>query len=208
MKLNKEEIQFIDNYLQKSDVIFVDIKAEMVDHIATAVEEKMEVEKLDFYNAFKDYMVENKKEILKNNKENWSYSWSEIKKFSLFLIKPKMLILLGLVLLTSNFIFKKTMFNFLVNKATFFFMSLAVFIATIQIIYFYFILKKRFYYIEKNGQILMVLYWINIFLIRPFFESTDVYFYETQIFLFLFLGYIFFSIQQTRQFFKLKLNTL
>jgi ATP/ADP translocase len=34
--LQKEQIKFIDNYLQKSDVIFVDIRAELTDHIASA----------------------------------------------------------------------------------------------------------------------------------------------------------------------------
>ena len=37
-KLTKENIQFIDNYLKNSDVIFDDIRMEMVDHVATAVE--------------------------------------------------------------------------------------------------------------------------------------------------------------------------
>jgi hypothetical protein len=60
MKLTKQQIQFIDNYLQKADIIFVDIRAEMTDHIASAVEEKMQHENLDFYLAFKYYMIENK----------------------------------------------------------------------------------------------------------------------------------------------------
>ena len=76
MKLSTREIQFIDNYLQKHDVIFVDIRAEMIDHIATAVEDKMDKETIDFYDAFKSYMITNRKDILKSNQQNWSYSFS------------------------------------------------------------------------------------------------------------------------------------
>lgn len=47
-KITQEQIKFIDNYLQKSDVIFVDIRDELTDHIASAVEEKMDAENLDF----------------------------------------------------------------------------------------------------------------------------------------------------------------
>lgn len=64
-KITQEQIKFIDNYLQKSDVIFVDIRTELTDHIASAVEEKMEVENVDFYDAFKDFMAKNKKEVLR-----------------------------------------------------------------------------------------------------------------------------------------------
>mgnify|MGYP003609994852 FL=1 len=71
MKLTAENIQFIDNYLKNSEVIYYDIRMEMLDHVATAVEQKMEAENLDFYDAFKSYMVVNKKEILKG-KKLWS----------------------------------------------------------------------------------------------------------------------------------------
>ena len=88
MKLTKENLQFIDTYLKNNQVIYIDIRYEMIDHIATAVEEKMEEESLDFYNAFKNYMVIHKKPILKNNKNRYSYSWESIKQFLLFLVKP------------------------------------------------------------------------------------------------------------------------
>lgn len=53
MRLSKENIQFIDNYLKNSGVSYFDIRMEMLDHVATAVEQKMTVENLDFYDAFK-----------------------------------------------------------------------------------------------------------------------------------------------------------
>ena len=45
MKLSKESIQSIDSYLKHEGFVYVDIRMEMVDHVANAVEEKMEVEK-------------------------------------------------------------------------------------------------------------------------------------------------------------------
>ena len=65
MKLTKENIQFIDNYLLKSEVFYADIRMEMIDHVASAAEVKMESDNLDFYDAFKNFMVVSKKEILK-----------------------------------------------------------------------------------------------------------------------------------------------
>jgi hypothetical protein len=67
-KLTKEELKFIDNYLLKADVIYKDIRVEMVDHVATAVEARMEKDEEDFYSAFKDYMVEHKKTLNAQNK--------------------------------------------------------------------------------------------------------------------------------------------
>ncbi len=63
-KLIKENIQFIDNYLLKSGVIYKDIRVEMIDHVASAVEERMQTNNAIFYDAFKGFMVENKKSLL------------------------------------------------------------------------------------------------------------------------------------------------
>jgi hypothetical protein len=68
MKLNQNQIQFIDGYLHRNDVIYVDIRAEMIDHIATGVEEKMKDEDFDFHDAFVSYVNSNHKEIFSMNK--------------------------------------------------------------------------------------------------------------------------------------------
>ena len=208
MRLDKQEIQFIDNYLQKHDFIFVDIRAEMIDHIATAVEDKMDKEAIDFYDAFKSYMITNRKDILKNNKQNWSYSFSEIKKFTLFIVKPQMLVVLGLLLAISKLLEYNKSLNYFIAHSSRYFLWSIFFISIIQLVYFYFILKKRFYYIEKNGQLLAILYWLDLLFLDIFDETGKSYFYGTLIFLYLFLGYILFSITQIRNFFKLKLNVL
>ncbi|MDP5081342.1 MAG: hypothetical protein NWP87_01710 [Winogradskyella sp.] len=69
-KLNREDIQFIDKYLENSNIIYADIRMEMVDHIASDIESKTEDgDPRDFYHIFKDYMVVNKSKLLNNNKQ-------------------------------------------------------------------------------------------------------------------------------------------
>jgi hypothetical protein len=69
-KLTKDDIQFIDNYLNNSEVVFTDIRLEMVDHVASEIESVMQDgDTRDFYDVFKDYMVKNKKKLLENNRQ-------------------------------------------------------------------------------------------------------------------------------------------
>lgn len=70
MKLSEEDIQFINTYLENSDVVFADIRMEMVDHVASDIESRMEAgDTRSFYDVFKTYMVENKAQLLKDNKQ-------------------------------------------------------------------------------------------------------------------------------------------
>lgn len=50
-KLSREEIQYIDNYLIKSKVKYWDVRMELLDHIASAVEEKIEKKEVSFNEA-------------------------------------------------------------------------------------------------------------------------------------------------------------
>lgn len=105
MKLENEDIRFIDRYLIKEGVVYADIRYEMVDHIAFAVEEKMEAQQASFYYAFKAYMAANKKAIMKNNNGRSFLSFAEVKRFGGFLLKPKMLLVL-LAFLGVNYFLK------------------------------------------------------------------------------------------------------
>ena len=204
MKLTKENMQFIDTYLENSDVVYVDIRLEMVDHIATGVEEKMRSEQIDFYDAFKDYMVVHKKSILKNNKRRYSYSWESIKQFLLFLVKPYMLFLN----VALFFFFKKIDVNryfnedFTVNNM---FSGLIIVLFLFQIVYLEFILKKRFYIAERNIVVLVTLYYLQVFLL-PVYCNNDVSIYTITIFSFLFLGYIIFLAKEIIKFNSYMLN--
>lgn len=67
MRLSKEELQFIDTYLVNSDVNYIDVRLELTDHISTAIEQELEGQTArTFYDAFKDYMIRHKKDLMKN----------------------------------------------------------------------------------------------------------------------------------------------
>lgn len=51
MKLTKQEIKFIDNYLIKNEVKFWDVRLELLDHIVSAVEDKMTNDGISFNEA-------------------------------------------------------------------------------------------------------------------------------------------------------------
>ncbi len=204
MKLSKEDIKFIDTYLENSDVIYADIRQEMLDHIASGVEKKMKTEEQDFYDAFKEYMGINKGEILKNNKSRWSFSWDVLKQFLLFLAKPYMLSF-GVALF---FLFKNVDVNpyfsedFTVNNLFFVFI---IVLALFQYGYFRVCLKKKFYAIEKTGVILTILYYIQIFFL-PVFGRENVSTTTLTVFTFFTLGYIAFFIKELMKFHKHRFN--
>ena len=162
MSLSSENIKFIDNYLKNSEVIYYDIRMEMLDHVATAVEQKMQAENLDFYDAFKSYMVVNKKEILKGNKF-WSiYSKDTILSFLKFLLHPIMILIgVSFVLFYKNVeVSNYFSDSFTIRNLFFVFM---IIIAFFQLIYFRLILKQRFFVIEKIFGLLNIIYYLQMF---------------------------------------------
>ncbi len=66
MSLTQDQIKFIDTYLKNSDIGFIDVRMEMVDHVASAVEKRMEEHGQSFYDAFKDFMVAHKRHLTKD----------------------------------------------------------------------------------------------------------------------------------------------
>ncbi|EPR74611.1 hypothetical protein ADIWIN_0363 [Winogradskyella psychrotolerans RS-3] len=110
MKLTKEDIQFIDTYLENSDVVFADIRMEIVDHVASDIEDRMSASNTtDFYNVFKDYMVQNKAQLLKDNRQFLKSADMKIwKAFLKGLVSP----LTPLIFLTSFFGFYFLYLNF------------------------------------------------------------------------------------------------
>ena len=75
-KLTAQEISFINKYLKNSGVRYLDVRYEMADHVATALEE-MEG---DFYDNFKEYMVKHKTLLLESNKKFARIAWKNALK--------------------------------------------------------------------------------------------------------------------------------
>ena len=69
MSLTVEQIQFIDNYLKNEGIEYLDIRVEMIDHVASGVEIEMKEHGTLFYEAFKKYMLLHKKGLLNSNRK-------------------------------------------------------------------------------------------------------------------------------------------
>ncbi len=138
MKLTSQNIQFIDNYLKNSEVIYYDIRMEMLDHVASAVEQKMEAENLDFYDAFKSYMVLNKKDLIKENEKTLKHNYKVIIPFLKFNLKLESLFLyfslIGIFYFFQNDFEAKTIGKFLVFSV---FLGMVMFYF-VQALFYYF----------------------------------------------------------------------
>jgi hypothetical protein len=198
MKLTPQNIQFIDNYLKNSEVIYYDIRMEMLDHVATAVEQKMKAENLDFHDAFKNYMVANKKEILKGNKLWPGISKDILLNFLKFLFQPIM-ILIGVSIyvffknvevssyFSESFTFKDFLFVILISLALF------------KIVYFRVVLKQRFYMIEKIFGLLNIIYYSQMFFLNQRNDETLSVF-TISIFSYLLIAYLIYFTKQVYKF--------
>ncbi len=205
MKLTIEQIQFIDTYLIKNEVIYVDIRQEMIDHIALAVENNMEVDNLDFYVAFKDFMLLHKHEILANNKTHPGFiTWNVIQNFLLFLVQPYLLFFGFLLVVFFKYVDVNSYFSRDFSFNNLIFVTIAA-IALFQFLFFYFYLKKRFYSIEKTGTILTIIYFAQIIFL-PIFGKENVSANTSSIFSFLILGYVIFFIKVILKFNKHRFN--
>ena len=193
--LTEEQIQFIDKYLQKADVIFVDIRAEMIDHVATAVEEKMQSENIEFYDAFKDFMIFNKRELLKRNNKNFKYFQEAIVGFSKTLFKPYNIVF-GVFLIVVLAFFGNLKFLKTINYGLFFVIFAIV---IIQTIYFYLILRRRYLCLENTSSVLLVIYNFTLFF-NGFYRSFYGNSISIGITLFLLFAFVVHSVFTVRKF--------
>ncbi|WP_233357634.1 hypothetical protein [Haloflavibacter putidus] len=194
MVLDKQKIKFIDNYLTKSGVDFLDIRMEMLDHVASAVEEKMQKENLDFYDAFKSYMLKNKNELLKTSGK---YRWSLDKKLllligkNLFLAKSLLLLFaLGAIKYFSTVQNISWLYSVLVLSPLFYLGVPAViyrkfkFSFTQRLGLFSVIVNYFTYFIfidslggeTTNFYVLLAIFWINISIAFTAYKTIKTYY--------------------------------
>lgn len=197
MSLSSENIQFIDNYLKNSEVIYYDIRMEMLDHVATAVEQKMEAENLDFYDAFKSYMVVNKKEILKGNKGEGLHFKEPLKKFGIFVIQPFQLFL---ALITYLMVYFFTQYFGINDFTKYIYITIIITYIIFGLIHFLLTRKKKFYYIDKNFSIIFLLYQIANPLHRTANEGFTSYVVFNSIILFVFFAFLRFYYLEMKSF--------
>lgn len=124
MELTKKQIQQIDTFLEGIGMEFMDVRYEMVDHIAAEIEEKVSDKATFFENRklqtpFLKYMLSRKNELIKNyekqeKKKFWSTFRLIFKDIKLFVGSIKNIFLLslfiGVIFMLANYQLKNTLF--------------------------------------------------------------------------------------------------
>ncbi|TAF68061.1 MAG: hypothetical protein EAZ58_09435 [Flavobacterium sp.] len=158
--LNQEQIRFIDDYLQGSKVRYVDVRSELMDHIATAVEHKMQDEALDFYEAFKAFMAVNKSQLLQRNNATFAYLKEGIVSFCHTLWHPINLIFGGMLLFLMGY-FDSILSLQGIHYACYF---LILCLGLTQRMYFSLVMKRHYLRLEYLNYALMTIYFFSAML--------------------------------------------
>lgn len=170
MILTEENIQFIDTYLENSDVVFIDVRMEMVDHVASEIENRMKNgDDRSFYEVFKSYMIEEKSNLLKSHKKHIKTIDKTLGKTLLkVLFSIKGLSVFLILFLGSKLIFKAFNFNLILNitKEIVFIQFLLM-----AVLYFVFLYRKsgRFSGVERLG----FYFGITIYLFNVIFDIVN-----------------------------------
>ncbi|MFY7671828.1 hypothetical protein ACOSP6_12145 [Tenacibaculum sp. MEBiC06402] len=108
MELNKEQIKKIDSFLEAIGVEYIDIRFEMVDHIATEIEEKInDVDSFfkedGFQTPFLKYMLSKQQSLMTKydsqiKKLNWYYFKDLCKGVIKLIFNPKVLTIISLLI--------------------------------------------------------------------------------------------------------------
>ncbi|RKE98856.1 hypothetical protein [Ichthyenterobacterium magnum] len=104
MRLNKKQVQFIDNYLIKNKIKYVDVRLELIDHLASEFEEASNYALLDdFLNTKKGFINSFVKKRQKTI--HWSYQKQLFKRVYMFFYKAKYLVATLIILAFIYFAF-------------------------------------------------------------------------------------------------------
>ncbi|SDS44173.1 hypothetical protein [Winogradskyella sediminis] len=114
MKLTKEDIQFIDDFLKNKKIKHLDIRVELIDHLAT------EFEECSAYVFIEDFLLSKVDFILEFDKKqkkaiHWSYQrllWVQFAKFFYQLKFIGILIVLAIIGYTAFNVFSLKTFSF------------------------------------------------------------------------------------------------
>lgn len=191
MELNKEQIKKIDSFLEAIGVEYIDIRYEMVDHIASEIEDN--VEDIDsffkdngFQTTFIKFMLSRKKEFetkYKNQvkKLNWFYTKNLCKGIFKLISKPKILlpisILLFLCIQFGNLYLKEisiALFMFLIGSYVFILFKFRTFGKKFENVKF-----VKFYTILNSFLVIFPINFPNIFsvLYDGNYSTVVMYFY-------------------------------
>ncbi|WP_034060326.1 hypothetical protein [Lacinutrix jangbogonensis] len=96
VELRKEDIKKIDEFLIRHKVKFIDVRIELIDHLASKHELESQTEKLHaFLMRNRDFIKTFTKE--RQSKIHWIYQKQIIKQVALFFYKPRFIIFTALI---------------------------------------------------------------------------------------------------------------
>lgn len=172
MQLNNEQIKFIDTYLKNADVIYIDIRMEMIDHVASGIEHLMQQDKISFYDAFKKYMISNKSDLLDKNKQFRRITdFRVVKLFLLNWLKPYVLLLFLSLFTMLMYVFKTIDITpyivFLGNMP----LLVVLWVAVVMYGLLYRIKKQKYAAIERLSIVFLVLFQVINLLFIPFRDN-------------------------------------
>ncbi|WP_343622927.1 hypothetical protein [Flavobacterium lindanitolerans] len=108
MKLDKNQIHIIETVLEKLGVVYVDYKYEILDHIATEVEEKMILHTITFEEAFPEVLKKWQPKFKKSSSVLFGYFWEMpeilLNKCIKIYRRKLLLVFTGAMVLTSGFL--------------------------------------------------------------------------------------------------------
>lgn len=198
-KLTQEHIRFIDDYLYNAGVHYVDIRYEMTDHVAAAIE-NMDG---DFGENFSAYMLRNKEELLKSNR---SFKQDALMRSGKLLLANFMR--LPLIIITGILFFLAFLLSAKIGYDEVFtwFMILQVSMAVIfygMYIYYWLVSKDKYSVVSR---LLLLSYLIPIvFRLEKFIDKNNILMMYYCIYTSLMIG-LAFTIVQLHQKYKLQYN--
>lgn len=158
MKLTKEQIQSIDDFLIKNKIKFIDVRLELIDHLATEFEQESKLSLLeDFLCTKKQFIKTFKKKRQKT--VHWSYQRQLWTRFFMFFYKPNYLvytILTGVIIYAS--------ITFLNPKASFIFCGLSLTIPLFISVFSNFKYEKPFKKIQSAQSVFGIMSLPSLFL--------------------------------------------
>lgn len=168
MGLSKEELLFIDTYLQNSAIDYVDVRLELTDHIAATIECELEQNSSStFYDVFKNYMEHHKKNLLENYEvQKTKLRDKIILRFLKSFVAPEVLFLVMLAAILSS------SYDFSILKEYYATVNFGIFI--LMLLYYYI----RFYKTKKTsvGSSLLSLIVFGFYLTHYVRNPLDMFF--------------------------------
>ena len=181
MKLAQKEIQFIDDFLEGQKIKYLDVRSELIDHLATEFEEQSQYVLIEDYlnskiSFIKDFARRHQKTI------HWSYQKQLWIKFSEFFYKPKyVLFTLGIIVLGYILLQNISIKNF--SFVCFFILAILI----LYPIYYQIKYSKAVKKVQSMQSLFSVTALPSVFLYL--FNIVNEYLIENYVFVLLYLGF-------------------